>query len=155
MGERMNRKPEILSILQNDSWAASALGAFITMLAMTIIVLAVSPFLKDDRLVNPPTFIGMTVIFCIAAMLVSVLRVRYVNKVFENGVIVKAQIIKSSAFRTNLRLVVRYAYLSQTHEKKVEQLITAKTKKLMRQTEVDLVIDPENPHHILIWDVYL
>jgi hypothetical protein len=50
---------------------------------------------------------------------------------------------------------LRYTYLSQIYEKKLEQVITGKTKKLLDQKQVYLVIDQINPNHILLWDAYM
>ena len=150
----MDPKPGILRILQSDSWAVSFLGGLIYTLVITIIVLATYPYLHEPKSINPPFFIGMTIVSFIAAIFVCIIRVRYVKQVFENGVTVKAQVIKSRAFRSNLHLTLRYTYLSQVFEKKVEQVITGKTRKLRDQTVVDLIIDPENPDRVLIRDVY-
>jgi hypothetical protein len=126
----MNHKPGILSILQNDSWAAPVLAAFIVSLTMTIIVLATNQFVGNLKSVNVATFIWMTGISFFASIFTSIQRVRYVTNVFENGLMIKAQVIKTSHFRTNLKMKLQYTYLSQTHEKTLEQVITFKTKNL-------------------------
>jgi hypothetical protein len=152
----MNQKPGILSIIQNDSWAAPVLGAFIMTISATTIVMAVNLVLGGEKPVtNITPFIWMTGVSFFASIITIILRIRYVTKVFENGTIVKALVLESRYFKANLKLRVRYAYLSETHEKKLEQVITGKTKKLMRQKEVTLVIDQKNPEHILLWDAYL
>jgi hypothetical protein len=97
----------------------------------------------------------MTAVSCPCAIFISILRVRYVRKVFENGLKIQAQVLETSHFKSNLRMKLRYTYLSQIYEKKLEQVITGKTKKLLDQKQVYLVIDQINPNHILLWDAYM
>jgi hypothetical protein len=150
----MNGKPGIINIIQNDSWAAPVLGVFIMSLSMTTIVLLTDQMVGNLKAVNIPTFIWMTGISFFASIFTSIQRIRYVNKVFENGLMLKAQVIESSHYKSTLQMKLRYTYLTQTHEKKLKQVITGKTKKLIDQKEVTLVIDQNNPDHILLRDVY-
>ena len=150
----MNKKTTLLSILQNDSWTALAIGAFFATLAATLIILVVSPYVQEAQAGYAPFFSVMSVGVFIAAVIISILRVRYVNQFLAAGVSVKAQVAQSSIYKSNLRLTLRYTYLAQAHEIKVNQVITGKTKKLLQQSEVDLVIDPQNPERVLIGDVY-
>ena len=73
---------------------------------------------------------------------------------FANSIFVKAEIIQVSAYKSSLRLNVRYTHEDQVYEKKLSQVITNKTKKLLQQSEVNLAIDPQNPEQVLIGDVY-
>ena len=150
----MNRKPNILSILQNDSWTALTNGAFFAALAATTIILVVNPYLQESKSGYEPFFIVISVGLFIAASSVSILRIRYVRNFFANSIFVKAEIIEVSAYKSSLRLNVRYTHQDQVYEKKLTQVITNKTKKLLQQSEVNLAIDPQNPEQVLIGDVY-
>jgi len=147
-------KPPVINILKNDSWAAPALGGFIFSLVVMMIVLLSNQFMEISELANPTVFIMMTIVLGIYAIATSLIRIRYINALFEKGIVVQAQILKFRAIKATLRLTLSYTYLSQPYEKKVDQVITIKTKKLMQHTTLDLVIDPENPHRVLIRDAY-
>lgn len=151
----MNRKPSIRSIVQNDSWAATALGVFVMLLVMTSIVLTTNQFVGNLKTAKASDFIWMTGISCLVAIFTALFRIRYVRRVFENGLAVKAQVIESSHYKATLQMKLRYTYLAQVHEKQLKQIITGKTKSLLHQKEVTLVIDQKNPDRILIWDAYL
>jgi hypothetical protein len=78
-----------------------------------------------------------------------------VREIFENGVTVQARVVETSHHKSNLRLKLRYTYLTQIEEKIVNQVITSKTKDFLTQKEVTLVIDQKNPGRILLRDAYL
>ena len=151
----MNPKPSITNILKNDNWAAPALAALIVLISMTTIVLVTNQIVGSLKTVDGSTFMWMTAIFCPSAIFIAILRVRYVRKVFENGLKIQAQVLETSHFKSNLRMKLRYAYLGQVCEMKLEQVITGKTKELLHREEVYLVIDQTNPNHILLWDAYM
>lgn len=151
----MDPQPSILRILQNDSWAAPPIGAFITSASITAIILLTNHFVEDVQIVNISTFFWMTGISFCASVVIAILRIRFVRQLFAHGIIVQAQVLESSHFRSNLRLKLRYTYLAHTYEKKVEQVITGKTKTLMQQKEVTIVVDQRNPDHILLQIGYL
>lgn len=151
----MNPKPSMGNILKNDNWAAPALAGLIVLLSMTTIVLVTNQIVGSLKTLDGSTFMWMTAAFCPCAIFISILRVRYVRKVFENGLKIQAQVLETSHFKSNLRMKLRYTYLSQIYEKKLEQVITGKTKKLFDQKQVYLVIDQTNPNHILLWDAYM
>lgn len=96
----------------------------------------------------------MTSISGFTAVIIKFWRIRYVNEVLENGHKVSAQVLSVSTYKSNMRLNLRYSYLGQIHEKKLDHVITGRTKKLLKQKEVSLVIDQNNPKHILLWDTY-
>lgn len=150
----MDQKPSLINILQNDNWSAPAIGVFVALLIMTSIVLVTLQFTTISEVPSATPFIIMTSISGFATVLITLWRIRYINEVFENGYKVTAQVLSMSAHRSNMRLKLRYTYLSQIHEQKLEQVITERTKKLLQQKEVTLVIDQNNPKHILLWDVY-
>ncbi len=54
-----------------------------------------------------------------------------------------------------MRLKVRYVFHGETQEKKLEQVITGKTKFFLSEKEVILIVDQKNPKHILLRDAYL
>ena len=150
----MDQKPSLINILQNDNWSAPAIGVFVALLIMTSIVLVTLQFTTISEVPSATPFIIMTSISGFATVLITLWRIRYINEIFENGYKVTAQVLSMSAYRSNMRLKLRYTYLSQIHEQKLEQVITERTKKLLQQKEVTLVIDQNNPKHILLWDVY-
>ena len=150
----MDQKPSLINILQNDNWSAPAIGVFVALLIMTSIVLVTLQFTTISEVPSATPFIIMTSISGFATVLITLWRIRYINEVFENGYKVTAQVLSMSAYRSNMRLKLRYTYLSQIHEQKLDQVITERTKKLLQQKEVTLVIDQNNPKHILLWDVY-
>ncbi|MBK8421662.1 hypothetical protein [Candidatus Villigracilis saccharophilus] len=150
----MDQKPSVSSILHNDNWTAPATGVFAALLIMTSIVALTLQFTTISEVPSATPFIIMTSISGFAAVLITLWRIRYINEVFENGYKVTAQVLSMSAHRSNMRLKLRYTYLSQIHEQKLDQVITERTKKLLQQKEVTLVIDQNNPKHILLWDVY-
>jgi hypothetical protein len=151
----MNPKPSMGNILKNDNWAAPALAVMIVLMSMTTIVLVTNQIVGSLKTLDGSTFMWMTAVSCPCAIFISILRVRYVRKVFENGLKIQAQVLETSHFKSNLRMKLRYTYLSQIYEKKLEQVITGKTKKLLDQKQVYLVIDQINPNHILLWDAYM
>ncbi len=150
----MDQKPSVSSILHNDNWTAPATGVFAALLIMTSIVALTLQFTTISEVPSATPFIIMTSISGFAAVLITLWRIRYINEVFENGYKVTAQVLSMSAHRNNMRLKLRYTYLNQIHEQKLDQVITERTKKLLQQKEVTLVIDQNNPKHILLWDVY-
>lgn len=150
----MDQKPSLINILQNDNWSAPAIGVFVALLIMTSIVLVTLQFTTISEVPSATPFIIMTSISGFAGVLITLWRIRYINEIFENGYKVTAQVLSMSAYRSNMRLKLRYTYLSQIHEQKLDQVITERTKKLLQQKEVTLVIDQNNPKHILLWDVY-
>ena len=153
----MKDKPTTLSILQNDTWAAPAVGVFLMILVMTGIVSLFSTRTSGATKIeaNPASFAWMSLAAFILAVGISVWRIRFVKRVFDNGVVIKALVIGMSVYRSNLKLNLRYTYLGQEHEVKVDQVITGKTKKLLQRREVVLVIDQTETKHILIREVYL
>lgn len=151
----MNCKPRLIEIVLNDSWTAPGVGAFFMLLIMTLFVLSINQLPGDLQIVNASVFLWMTGISCMVAILTIIWRVKYVTEVFKNGVVIQAQVIDSSHHKSALHLRLGYTYLGQRHDKKLAQVITSKTKKLLHQTEIALVIDQFNPDHILIRDVYL
>jgi len=150
----MNRKPTILSILQNDSWTALTNGAFFAALAATTIILVVNPYLQESKSGYEPFFILTSTALFISACLISILRIRYVRNFFASSIMVKAEIIQVSAYKSSLRLNLRYTHQDQVYEKKLTQVITNKTKKLLQQSDVTLAVNPQNPEQVLIGDVY-
>ena len=150
----MDKKPSFINILQNDNWSAPAIGVFVALLIMTSIVAVTLQFTTVSEVPSATPFIITTSISGFAAVLITLWRIRYINQVFENGYKVSAQVLSMSAHRSNMRLKLRYTYLSQIHEQKFDQVITERTKNLLQQKEVTLVIDQNNPKHILLWDVY-
>jgi hypothetical protein len=104
---------------------------------------------------DPAAFAWMTGVAFIIAVIIVAWRLRYVAEVFENGVEVKAQITGVKINRGGMSLTLQYAYLGQPREVKIDQVITGKTKPLLSQKEVTLVIHQEKIKNILIREAYL
>lgn len=152
----MIQKPDVFSILKNDSATASSMGSFIFAIAITSILYVMKALTGIvPANVNPVHFIWLTLAALIYSIIVIAVRLPYVTATFEHGVEVNAQILKSSVFRTAWTLHLRYIHLGQTHELKMKQLITEKTKHMLEKKELVLIIDQRNPNNILIRDVYL
>ena len=152
----MIQKPKFVSILQNDSSTASSIGSFLFALAITSILYLtknLTGIVPEN--VNPLNFIWLTLAILIYSIIVIAWRVPHVMATFENGVEVTARVLKSSVFRTAWTLKLSYIYLDQHYEVKLKQLITEKTKRMLYQTELILIIDQRNPKNILLRDVYL
>ncbi|HMV97377.1 MAG TPA: hypothetical protein PKE35_04180 [Anaerolineales bacterium] len=152
----MIQKPDVFSILKNDSATASSMGGLIFTIAVTGIIYvtkALTGIVPAN--VNPLNFIWLTLAALIYSIIVIAVRVPYVTATFEHGVEVNAQILKSSVFRTAWTLHLRYIHLGQTHDVKLKQLITEKTKLMLEKKELALIVDQRNPKNILIRDVYL
>ncbi len=152
----MIQKPDVFSILKNDSATASSMGSFIFAIAITgilYVMKALTGIVPAN--VNPVHFIWLTLATLIYSIIVIAVRLPYVTATFEHGIEVNAQILKSSVFRTAWTLHLRYTHLGQTHDVKLKQLITEKTKYMLEQKELVLIVDQRNPKNILIRDVYL
>lgn len=132
------------------------MGSFIFAIAITSILYVMKALTGIvPANVNPVHFIWLTLAALIYSIIVIAVRLPYVTATFEHGVEVNAQILKSSVFRTAWTLHLRYIHLGQTHELKMKQLITEKTKHMLEKKELVLIIDQRNPNNILIRDVYL
>jgi len=150
----MDHTPGIPNIILNDSWAAPALGSSVFLVSITLIVLLANPIL-GSKTVDPVNFIWMSGVSLPVTIAIAIHRIRYVREIFENGVTVQARVVETSHHKSNLRLKLRYTYLTQPEEKIVDQVITGKTKGFLTQKEVTLVIDQRNPGRILLRDAYL
>ncbi len=150
----MTHKPGILKIIQGDSLAASALGAFAFMLVVTIFSLFTNRIMNEDGL-NSTTLAFATAAAFLLAIVVVFARVKYVTELFENGSEVKARITSCKTHKANMKLTLRYTYLSQEYEKKFDQVITMKTKRFINENEAVLVVDRERPERFILRDAYL
>jgi len=152
----MKQRPGIFSILFNDSTAAPLLGSltFLSVVTGIVYLTKALPGWPVDN-ANPQTFLWMIGILLPITVLVSTWRFRQVTSFFENGTEVNAQVLESRIFRTRWTLKLRYRHANQTHEITHIQLITGKTKALIPNKELVLVIDPGNPKLILLRDAYL
>ena len=152
----MDRAPGIVSILQNDSTAASTLGGFIFVLATTVITYLSKWFIGSlPDTMNPVYFLWMSGIFFLVAVLVSLWRIQQVSAIFENGSEVTAQVLESKVFRTRWTLKLRFFHTGQQQEINFDQLITKKTKSMLDHKEIVLIIDQREPTKILLRDAYL
>jgi hypothetical protein len=154
---KMTKKPETISIIQNDTWAAPSVGMFFSFLFMTGVVFLVDTLthgtMRDEA--DPITFMWMTAASFVLAIAVIFWRIWYVTETFQNGVEVKAQIINVRSRRGGMTLRVKFTRLGQTQETEIDQAITSRAKKLLSQKEITLVINQAKPKNILIKEVYL
>jgi len=150
----VNQKPSLKAILFNDPWAAPALGACVASLVMTMIILGLNQLMKMDS-THPRPFLLMTLVFACIAMATALLRIPFVNRMFDHGAIVRGEITEARAIKTNLYMTIRFAYLGVDYVRKYQQIITRKTLNLRNATEVSLLVDPQQPERILLMDVYL
>ena len=152
----MKQTPGIFSVIQNDSWAAPVIGSFIFALTITSIVYLTKGILGSvpDN-VNPVTFVWMTGILFPISIIVTFWRMQYVTAIFENGMEVTAQVIKSSIFRSAWTLKLQYTYLGQQFNVDLKQVITGKTKSMLNKKELVLIVDQKNKKNILLRDAYL
>ena len=151
----MLEQPRLRDILTNDSQAATLLGVFVMALAMTLVMLLTEWLAGPVEGAHLPAFVALTVAAGAAWVGVSLYRVSYVRGVFAHGVSVLAQVVAARPFRANLRLKLRYVYQGQTHERQLDQVITGRTRALLDQAEVRLVIDQRDPRRVLLVDAYL
>jgi len=152
----MNQKPGIFSILLNDSTAASTLGGLafaLSVTGITYLTKAILGRLPDN--INPAVFLWLCGILLPVSVVVSLWRIRLVTDIFENGAEVTAQVLESKIFRTRWTLKLRYFHDGQYHEITHIQLIAGKSKYMLEDKQVNLVIDQRDPGRILMRDVYL
>lgn len=152
----MIEKPDIFSIIKNDSTIASGIGSFIFALAITVILYLTKELMGTmPESFNPLHFIWLTLTTLAYTVIVTAWRIPRITAIFENGTEVTAQVLESSVFRTIWTIKLHYTHLGQPHDLTVKQLITEKTKHMLNNKELTLIIDQRNPKNILLRDVYL
>ncbi len=150
----MNHNLDIFKTIQNDSWIAPALGTVFFSVVITFISVISNHFILANS-VNTNVLAVVTVFSALISIILIPLRIRYIQRIFDNGVEVKAVIKSHSIYKANLKLTLEFEYLGQVHNQKLEQVITRNTKRFIDAKEVVLVVDPNNLHRLLLRDVYI
>lgn len=149
----MLEQPRLIKILRNDSWSATTLGSLIFMAVVSILAQLVDK-IAGAEFSQIKQYILMTAVLFVFTLLVVPYRIWYVRKIFENGIEIKAIVIGRKTHKANLKLTLKYDLHGVPCEKVFDQVITEQTKHLAERAEVDLIIDQDNPLHILLKDAY-
>lgn len=149
----MPKKPKLLKILRNDSWAAIFIGVLIGLSIITLLAHAANMF-TGMELSNIGEYLLILGVVFVFALIVVPYRLKYVSDIFENGVEVKARVASKKVHRADLKLTLKYDFNGSNCEKVLDQLITSQTKHFLDESEVILIIDQYNPEHVLLRDVY-
>jgi hypothetical protein len=152
-----NRTPNLLKLLQNDSQTAGGVYGFLASGAMTVIVIIMKLIFPHSQSpdLNPSPFLWFTGIIFLYAVPTVVWRMGIVKTLFENGMEVKARIERFKMRRASVILTLIYSFNGQIYEKDYHQVNTRTSLRILEQGEAILLVDPNNPNHFLLRDLYI
>jgi hypothetical protein len=154
-------KPSIVRIIQSDFLAL--LGFLVPAVSLIMYVcVAYFGYFPGLRGRDPiqgtegaPIFLYMFIVGLVIGVPLSFWRIRSIQQMFAKGVEVVGQITNISFYRDRGRVEYDYTYQSQNYSAGNAIMKTAKTQQLRSGGQVTLLINPDEPKHALIRDLYL
>jgi hypothetical protein len=153
--------PSILKIIQIDYTAMLAVMFPIVIWGLYIAI-SYFGFLPGLRGRDPiqasqgaPFFFYMGIAALVIGMPVLIWRVRSIQSIFTNGVIVSGQIINIGFHRDRGRVEYSYHYEGQTYQVGNAIQKTKRTKTLNSGDEITVIVDPTNPKKAYIRELYM
>lgn len=82
-------------------------------------------------------------------------RIRYIQQKFSNSIEVVGQITNISFYKDRGKFEYTYTYQGQVYSGNNAIMKTVKTRHLLANSQVVLLVNPDKPKHALIRDVYI
>lgn len=159
----MSNKPKasIVRIIQSDYLAL--LGVLVPVVSLIMYVcVAYFGYFPGFRGRDPiqgtegaPLFFYMFIIGLVIGLPLAFWRIRSIQQMFEKSVEVIGQITNISFYKDRGRVEYSYTYQNQNYSGGNAIMKTGKTQQLRSGSQVVLLVNPDEPKHALIRDLYI
>jgi hypothetical protein len=154
-------KPSIVLIIKSDYLAY--IGVLIPVIIFVMYIgFSFVDYLnvfREDKTIqwaeSLSVFFYVFVVGFVVGVPLAIWRIRYIQKLFSNGIEVVGQITNISFYKDRGKFEYTYTYQGQVYFGNNAIMETEKTHRLLAYSQVVLLVNPDEPKHALIRDVYI